>query len=204
MIQSLLALVPDGGNETRLGDMLAGARRFVARHAAVLGDVDAAAVQALDEALAELAVLHALSLPLSDAVRLLRERAARVRVGASRARPGALHVTSLAQAGYAGRSYTFVIGLEEGRVLPAALEDPVLLDDEREKLRDVARLPTSRDRLSEALQCTVARLAALGGHVCLSFSSLQVREGRETFHASHASCPARRAGSPNSKSRAKK
>ena len=181
VIQSLLALVPDGGNETRLGDMLAGARRFVARHAAVLGDLDAAAVKALDEALGELAVLDALSLPLSDAVRLLRERAARVRVGASRARPGALHVTSLAQAGYAGRSYTFVIGLEEGRVLPAALEDPVLLDDEREKLRDVARLPTSRDRLSEALQCTVARLAALGGHVCLSFSCLQVREGRETF-----------------------
>jgi ATP-dependent helicase/nuclease subunit B len=85
----------------------------------------------------------------------------------------------LDEAGHAGRPHTFVVGLEEGRTLPAALEDPVLLDGERQSLS--ADLLTSADRVTEALHRVVSRLAALGGRVCLSYSCRDLREHRETF-----------------------
>jgi ATP-dependent helicase/nuclease subunit B len=88
-------------------------------------------------------------------------------------------VTTLGRAGLAGRPLTFLTGLEEGRVLPSLLEDPVLLDAERAALAD--SLPTSTDRIAEALHQVVGRLAALGGEICLSYSCRDLREHRETF-----------------------
>jgi ATP-dependent helicase/nuclease subunit B len=88
-------------------------------------------------------------------------------------------VTTLGHAGQAGRPLTFLTGLEEGRVLPGLLEDPVLLDAERAALS--ADLATSADRVAEALHRILGRLTALGGSVCLSYSCRDLREHRETF-----------------------
>ena len=75
---------------------------------------------ALTEALADLRALGDLARPASDALALIRGRFDGLTVGGDRARPGHLHVTTLADAGHAGRPHTFVIGLEEGGVFPAA------------------------------------------------------------------------------------
>jgi ATP-dependent helicase/nuclease subunit B len=184
-IKRLLRLVPKpgAGGLVPVARLVEGCRGFLATSAVVTGDVDGAARAALDRTLADLLVLGDLGLPLRDAVRLIGDRVAAIAVGASRASPGHLHVTPLAAAGHAGRPYVFVVGLDEGGVFPAALEDPILLDDERERLREAAGidLPTSRERMTETLWATVGRLAALGGHVCLSHSCRNLREGRETF-----------------------
>ena len=97
-------------------------------------------------------------------------------VGGDRARPGHLHVTTLADAGHAGRPHTFVIGLEEGGVFPTLMEDPVLLDAERKGIDQALR--TSEDRVGEALYRIVSRLGSLGGHVCLSYSCRDLRQAR--------------------------
>ena len=60
-----------------------------------------------------------------------------LQVAPERPRPGHLYACRLQQAGYSGRPHLFVVGLEEGRVFPAATEDPVLLDAERDG--DLAR-----------------------------------------------------------------
>src|SRR5262249_61006136 len=96
-----------------------------------------------------------------------------------RARPGRLRVPLRARAGRAGRPRSFAVGLEEGRVLPPLVEDPVLLDGERSALS--SSLATSRDRVGEALHRILARLAVLEGHVTLSYSCRDLRESRETF-----------------------
>ena len=80
-------------------------------------------------------------------------------VGADRPRPGHLHVSSLATAGFAGRPLVFVVGLEEGRVFPAPFEDPILLDAERERI-DPA-LARAGDRTDEAVYAALSRLAAM-------------------------------------------
>jgi ATP-dependent helicase/nuclease subunit B len=148
-------------------------------YAGIGGPLDAAAASALTGGLEELQPLGELSRPLAEGLALIGDRLGELGVGGDRPRPGRLHVSSLAQAGLAGRPHTFVIGLEEGGVFPALVEDPVLLDEERAALSPA--LATSADRAGEALLLIVSHLAGLGGRVCLSYSCRELRETRETF-----------------------
>jgi len=173
-----LVPVPEPDGRIRLGASLSGCRTFLDRFASVGGELDVAARSLLGDALGELSAIGDLHRPLAEVLRLVRDRVEGLSVGGDRARPGHLHVTTLAQAGYAGRPRTFVVGLEESGVFPQMVEDPVLLDEEREPF---AVLATSRDRVEEALFTVVSRLAALGGRVCLSHSCRDLRESRETF-----------------------
>lgn len=177
----LLALAPDPGPDGRvlLRDLLAGCAAFIRDFARAASPLDAEAAGALARTLDELRTLGDLTRPPGEALSLIRDRIEGTAVGADRARPGHLHVTTLRHAGNAGRSHTFVVGLEEGGVFPALVEDPVLLDDERAALGP--SLATSQDRVGGALHATVTRLAVLGGHVWLSFSCRDLRENRETF-----------------------
>ena len=68
-------------------------------------------------------------------------------------------------------------------MFPAAVEDPVLLDAERQRINPALRC--SSDRIDEAVHGVLARLAVVetapGGEVCLSYSCRDLREYRETF-----------------------
>jgi len=180
-VAALLALVPEPEPDGRLtlSPLLAACGRFVKGYATTASALDGGAAAAIAETLDELQPLGDLIRPLADGLALIRDRVEGLAVGGDRARPGHLHVTTLAQAGQAGRPHTFVVGLEEGGVFPTLLEDPVLLDEERAALSPA--LATSRDRVSEALVLVASRLARLGGRVCLSFSCRDLRENRETF-----------------------
>ena len=87
----------------------------------------------------------------------------------------------MAQAGYSGRPHVFVVGLEEGRVFPAATEDAVLLDRERTAISPSLR--RSADRIDEAVYAMLARLATCGATstVTFSYSVRDTREFRETY-----------------------
>ncbi|HEX9124825.1 MAG TPA: PD-(D/E)XK nuclease family protein [Methylomirabilota bacterium] len=174
----LLALVPEQA-VAPLGQWLDAAATFVKSFARKASELDGEATVALTEALADLRALADLKRPASDALGLIQGRFDGLTVGGDRARPGHLHVTTLADAGYAGRPRTFVIGLEEGGVFPALVEDPVLLDAERTRID--AALRTSEDRAGEALYRIVSRLGSLSGQVCLSYSCRDLRQARATF-----------------------
>ena len=177
-IATLLALVPDAGRVT--ASVLASVcRRFVEDYAAKGSELDGEAAVAIVEAIDELEALGNLEWPWREAFGFVRQRLDGLAVGGDRGRPGHLYVTPLRQAGYSGRPHTFVVGLEEGRVFPALLEDAVLLDAERVALSPALR--TSRARATEALHEIVGRLASLGRDVCLSFSCRDLRQHRETF-----------------------
>ena len=176
--EALLALVPEQG-VAPLWQWLDAAVAFVKTFGRKASELDGEAAVALTEALADLRALGDLARPASDALALIRGRFDGLTVGGDRARPGHLHVTTLADAGHAGRPRTFVIGLEEGGVFPALVEDPVLLDRERTRVDPALR--TSEDRVGEALYRIVSRLASLGGRVCLSYSCRDLRQARETF-----------------------
>jgi ATP-dependent helicase/nuclease subunit B len=152
---------------------------FVSDTAAKASDTDAEAAVALAQTLRDQHAMGVVERPVGDAVALVRRLLEGLRVGADRARPGHLHVTMLRDAGHAGRPFTFVLGLEEAGVLPAAFEDPVLLDAERVSL-DPA-LATSTDRVEEARWAVLTRLGALGGQVCVSYACRDVREHRDSF-----------------------
>lgn len=180
-IEAVLATLPesDGQNQYSVHEIVLAVGAFVQRNAAHTSPLDAASMTAIHEALARLKILGAMETSLGQALCLVRESVESKAVGASRARPGHLHVSVLPSAGYAGRHHSFVVGLEEGRVFPNLVQDPVLLDSERVKLSSA--LSTSDDRTGEAVYTALCRLAALGGEVCLSFSCRDLREARETL-----------------------
>jgi ATP-dependent helicase/nuclease subunit B len=177
---ALLALAPDAGpGPAPLGRWLDAAVTFLLTFARKTSELDGEAAVALVEALSDLRTLGDLARPPAEALALIRGRFDGLTVGGDRARPGHLHLTTLADAGHAGRPRTFVIALEEGGVFPTLVEDPVLLDAERAGIHPALR--TSEDRVGEALYRIVTRLGSLGGHVCLSYSCRDLRQARATF-----------------------
>jgi ATP-dependent helicase/nuclease subunit B len=137
----------------------------------------------LAEAIGELRALGRFDCTLDRAVRFIRERVESVTVGVDRPRPGHLHVSSLGDGGYAARPLVFVVGLEEGQVFPAPIEDAVLLDAERRGIASSLRLAVDRtDETVYAALDTLARVSAVpGGRVVMSYSCRDLREGRDTY-----------------------
>ena len=117
--------------------------------------------QRCEDYIGELRALGAFSCGLSEALRFIRERVQSLQVASERPRPGHLYACSLSQCGYAGRQHLFVVGLEEGRVFPAATEDAVLLDGERQSISDELRL--SQDRIDESVYAFLSRLSSSCG-----------------------------------------
>ena len=180
-IGQLLALVSKEMEQGQapFGLWLDAAASYLETVAVSRNDLDRAATSALTQALGELRVLADLPRSKHEAIGLIASCIDRLTIGSDRARPGHLHVTTLAQVGYTGRPYTCVLGLEEGSVFPSLLEDPVLLDHERQGLSPT--LPTSHDRVSEGLHTILSRLAALSGQVWMSFACRDTRDDREAF-----------------------
>ena len=178
----MLAAVPEPADDGQivLHDLITAATAFLDHSAARAGSLDAAAVVSLKDSLAELLTFGAFRCSMRAGLRFVRERVDGLRVGTDRARPGHLFLSQLTQAGLAARPDMFMVGLEEGRVFPVAIEDPVLLDAERVRISDTLR--TSTDRLDESVFAVASRLATLdASHVCVSFSCRDTRGFRETF-----------------------
>ena len=109
--------------------------------------------------------------------RLVREKLQGLTVGAGRPEPGKLYVTSPLKMGRAGRSHLFLLGLEAGSLLPGTAEDPVLSDQERQRIHESLEL--SRDRVDESRYQLGQRLGGLDGEVTLSYSCRDYRSGEE-------------------------
>lgn len=174
--------------------LVSAALDFVDRAAAVTNELDGQSAGAIKARLQELRLLGDVGCTVLTALDTIRAALDTVRVGFDRPRPGHLHVSSLARAGLAGRPVTFIVGLQEGGVFPAAFEDPVLLDAERARTNEAdahLALALSADRAAEFVHGVAARMADLQGaasagdpSICLSYSCQDLRDGRQTFASS--------------------
>ena len=186
-IKSLFAPVPDTtGDSVPVQALVSAALDFVDRAAATTNELDGHAANAIRGALQELRLLGDTTCTTSTALNMIRASLDAVRVATGRPRPGHLHVSTLARAGLAGRPFTFIVGLQEGQVFPAAFEDPVLLDSERNLIHDA--LQRSTDRTAELVHAVASRMAELPNTdaegepaTCLSYSCQDLRDGRQTF-----------------------
>ncbi len=183
-IEGLLGSVPEpaGDGLVPLASLVECAAAFLEADAVRASALDAMAAVAVAEALAELRMMRDHRCALAAGLKFVRERVISLTVGHDRPRPGRLHVSALAEAGFDGRRHVFIVGLQEGGVFPAAVEDPVLLDQERAAIHPLLR--TSDHRQDEAVFTALSRLAVIGAsaeRVCLSFSCRDTRDFRETF-----------------------
>ncbi|OGD23033.1 MAG: hypothetical protein A2W03_04660 [Candidatus Aminicenantes bacterium RBG_16_63_16] len=183
-IEEILALFPAAGDDGKLdyAPLCRGAADFVDRFSAVRGDLDAAARALLVSRLRAAAEFKAGTLKPTAVFERLENLADGMRVGASGPIPGSLHLSSWRTGGFSGRPVTFLVGLDQGTFPGAGIQDPVLLDEEREKIS--ASLGTSAEALRENLWAMAGMLAGLRGRVTLSFSSYDIIEERPSFPSS--------------------
>lgn len=182
LLKILVQVSPEPGAGP--GDLLQAAERFVEDVARKANELDNyAAVALLDQIRETARWVGDDSEPLSlDVAELLTSLPKRVRIGGSGPRPGCLHVDHLLSGGHSGRRVTFIIGLDDGRFPGAGLNDPLLLDHEREQLSP--ELPKASADLTMKLEGFARLCARLRGNVTLGFSSLDLLEDRPSFPSS--------------------
>ncbi|MGH7556322.1 MAG: PD-(D/E)XK nuclease family protein [Gemmatimonadota bacterium] len=95
---------------------------------------------------------------------------------------GHLHFSDLDHGGRTGRPFTFVAGLDAERFPGAWIQDPILLDDDRRRLRPDA-LPITGEIREERHYALAAMVAGLRGRVTFSFSAWEAATGREVAPA---------------------
>lgn len=183
-VEGVLDTLPEPGADGRVpvAALAGAAKAFLEQNAARSSALDAVAHVAVMDALGDLRALGDSRSRIETGLTLLGASLDAVTVMRDRPRPGHLHISTLAEAGFDRRPLVFVVGLQEGGVFRTAVEDPVLLDVERSRISPL--LATAADRLDEGVFKILARLAALGvsaDEVCLSFSCRDTREFRETF-----------------------
>lgn len=179
------------GEQSGLGNIARAASAFVKRFAATANQTDAMAHQAILGMLRELAEVGdqpgAFSVSRSEWVSRLSEAVKEVHVGASNPRPGFLHVAPIRAAGWNRRARMFVVGLDEQRYPGSGLQDPIMLDAERDAVNrviDPRSLPLLSDapaRMTEQFRRLMLRTAHR--RMTLSFPSLGIRDRRDRFPA---------------------
>ncbi len=91
-------------------------------------------------------------------------------------KPGSLYVSGLAGGGLSGRGNTYIVGMDDHKFPSTEIQDPILLDEEREKIS--SELSLSKDRMKEKLYDFTAMLAAIRGKVTFSFSVFDMNDER--------------------------
>ena len=177
LADALLALVPPG-SRIAVRDLTEASVRFLRDFAPVRSERDATARDSLVLRLQEIGADVELTAPLPRLVRALNQLNSEHKIGASVAEPGHLHVVPLARAGYASRERVYIAGLDESSFPGGAMEDPILLDDERVSLS--AQLSLQRTRPGEQVWQLMRVLGMAPGRVTLLASCRNLVDGRET------------------------
>ncbi len=194
ILQELIVMTAEVADDEHLGlgSIARAASAFVKRFAATSNQNDAMAHDAIRGMLKELAEVgdSTGAIPVSRAewASRLTEAVKAVHVGGSNPRPGFLHVAPIRAAGWNRRTRLFVAGLDEQRHPGSGLQDPILLDAERDAVNQVIdprSLPLLRDapgRMTEQFRRLMARTR--DRRVTLSYPVLGIGDRRDRFPSS--------------------
>lgn len=172
---------PDEDGLIDLQQLAAGISNVLTDLVRIGGELDGQALEAVRSGFTETAQSYPGPIPQKDALEQLRLRLHATSIGASGPQPGHLHVAGYQQAGYQLRHHTFVVGLDTSGFPGSDLQDPVLLDGERQVL--CRRLSLRRDVPSRNLHTMARLLASRRGKVVLSFPCCDVTDGRPSSPA---------------------
>ena len=185
LIEDIFAALPEPGpapdNKVDFLKLCRGLARLIKDYAKVKSSDDAAAKEAIVAALEDAALSHNGSLELKAAVKRIRSRLSGLKINASGGKPGHLHLTAIGKGEWCPRTHTFIVGLQSGSFPGSGLQDPILLDGERQQISPHLMLKAmqpvrNRMRLNRLL-------ASCRGHLYLSYSSFSPVEARPTMPA---------------------
>ncbi|MFD0959156.1 PD-(D/E)XK nuclease family protein [Paenibacillus chungangensis] len=136
---------------------------------------DASVCAALKEMTVRYATCPSEPMPMDSVIPYVREMLAGIRIRVTATpRPGMLHVSSLQNGGWSGRERTWIVGVDERTWRISAVQDPLLLDQERMALSK--SLETVQERAKRVRSERESRLSQIRGEVWLSYASYDVGE----------------------------
>ena len=153
-------------------------RDFVRRFGVIHNEVDAMARQGLERLFDELAAIGSSTANRTDVTRRLAEAVRELHVSASNPRPGFLHVAPVRAGGWAARRRMFVVGLDDERHPGSSLQDPIILDSEREAI-GIPVVGDRPQRSTEQFRRLLGRASARD--ITLSWSTVNLKDRRERF-----------------------
>lgn len=169
------------------GETVAAAKRFLETRARTAGELDNYATIALVKQIDGLADALAaqdgdLALDVVDWLETLPDETPVMGEGP---RPGKLYAAPITVGGHTLRPVTFILGLDDGRFPGAGMQDPLMLDRERECLGAAIGtvIPTAERCQSEKREAFVRLLARLRGQVTLSYSTTDLQQDSERLPA---------------------
>jgi len=184
VLKPLLDSIPavDAHKTIGLKDLCNCVRDFVSQYARVSDELDGEAKVAIRESLDEIQAMTTKTMSFNDALNQIDLTLREMKVGQSGPAPGCLHISSYLNGGRSGRQHTFIIGCDAQTFPGTAIQNPVLLNEELDKISN--SLLTSSEFLKEKLYRAASLLSSLRGNITLSFSSFDVIENRESFPSS--------------------
>ena len=162
------------------GELLAAAEDFLSDRVRCASEFDEYARRSLLKGVREIsACLEECGAGSIDVPGRLSEMAVSFRVEGKGPQPGCLHVAPLLGGGHSGRPHVYMLGLDDGRFTGAGLQDPLLLDSEREAIsRD---LPTSAGLQASVMEDLARVVARLRARVTIAYCCRDLAEDREMF-----------------------
>ncbi|MDD9271466.1 PD-(D/E)XK nuclease family protein [Paenibacillus sp. GCM10023248] len=163
------------GNEWNPFNLLKWVTDFVQKHVPVRSPDDANVGAALKEMTKRYLASPSEPMPMELAVQYVKEMLAGIRIRASvTPKPGAIQISSLQNGGWSGRERTWILGMDERTWSISAVQDPLLLDEERITLSK--HLETAKERAKNVRNERESRLSQIRGEIWLSYSSYDIGE----------------------------
>lgn len=165
------------GDKPSLNEAAAAMDEFLSRFGHVASEVDAQVQRGVRDLRESLTAFPSLQIEPDVVVQYLRDLLSSLSVGqSSRPEPGAIFVTNLANGALSGRPSTYVMGVSESKWAMSTLQDPILLDEERRRIHE--RLFTTAHRVHEMEMARRQFFQSLTGRATLSYSAVQVQDGK--------------------------
>jgi len=181
--EKMLKLVPEvQDKKINFTELCKGCTVFLEQYISIVGDNDVAFIDQAKEKINMLGRLINGEILFDEAIEKLIETVASIRVRSSKPMPGHLHVSHYSLGGKSGRSNTFVVGLDERKFPLKIVQDPILLDGEREKMG--IGLEISSEKIRKNLYDMAGLFAGLRGKVTVSYPCFDVKEDRKVFPSS--------------------
>jgi hypothetical protein len=176
-LATLATVLPDPLDTTTIDEVARRCIGFLNDFVSPFTPRDAHVIESIEQRLGDLARAIPEPLEAGEIIAVIAEMLATHKVEASSARPGAIHVTTVERAGFAGRSQLYVLGMEESNFPGTILEDPLLLDEERSRLG--ASLQS--DRPAETTWSLERAMRAGATDVLLIAVTRSTSDGRELY-----------------------
>lgn len=119
---------------------------------------------------------------VAEAVDIMTDRIKQIKTAVENPAPGKIHIASYKTAGWTNREHVFLLGLDAGKYPGMAIEDPILLDEERLAL-SADWLPASSRLIEDNIEAMNRFLGAITGNLTLSYSYFDTLENRGQYPA---------------------